>query len=54
MTTVRDVSDYLKALAPLNLAEDWDNVGLLLGDDLSQVTRATSPPRRWLSAQNLS
>ena len=40
MTTVRDVSDYLKALAPLNLAEDWDNVGLLLGDDLSQVTRA--------------
>ena len=40
MTTVRDVCDHLKALAPLNLAEDWDNVGLLLGDETAEVTKA--------------
>ena len=39
MTTVREVCDYLKILAPLNLAEDWDNVGLLLGDDSSSVKK---------------
>lgn len=40
MTTVRIVCDYLKSIAPLILAEDWDNVGLLLGDDASQINRA--------------
>ena len=39
MTKVRDICDYLKTLAPLNLAEEWDNVGLLLGDDAQDVTR---------------
>jgi dinuclear metal center YbgI/SA1388 family protein len=39
MTTVRDVCDHLKTLAPLNLAEEWDNVGLLLGDDNAEVTK---------------
>ncbi len=39
MTTVKDVCDHLKMLAPLNLAEDWDNVGLLLGDDSAQVKK---------------
>ncbi len=32
MTLVRDVIDYLEELAPPALAEDWDNVGLLMGD----------------------
>ncbi len=40
MTTVRDVCDYLKLIAPLHLAEDWDNVGLLLGDDTTEIKRA--------------
>lgn len=40
MTTVFDVCNHLKAIAPLNLAEDWDNVGLLLGDDSHEITRA--------------
>lgn len=40
MTTVRDVCSHLKAIAPLNMAEDWDNVGLLLGDETSEITGA--------------
>lgn len=33
MVQAHDVVEVLKALAPLHLAESWDNVGLLLGDD---------------------
>ncbi|MCC6492242.1 MAG: Nif3-like dinuclear metal center hexameric protein [Pirellulales bacterium] len=32
MPTVGDVAQVLEQLAPLALAEDWDNVGLLVGD----------------------
>lgn len=39
MTSIREVCDHLKAIAPLNVAEDWDNVGLLLGDESIDVTR---------------
>jgi len=39
MTTVHDVCRYLQVVAPLSLAEDWDNVGLLLGDDSADVVR---------------
>lgn len=42
MTTVRDVTGYLRQFAPLGLAADWDNVGLLLGD-------ADGPARRILT-----
>lgn len=31
MPTVREVADFLNALAPPALAESWDNVGLLVG-----------------------
>ncbi len=31
MTTIQDLCDYLGTVAPLQLAEDWDNVGLLIG-----------------------
>jgi dinuclear metal center YbgI/SA1388 family protein len=31
MTTVADVCDFLEHFAPTHLAEDWDNVGLLVG-----------------------
>jgi dinuclear metal center YbgI/SA1388 family protein len=39
MTTVQDVSRFLQALAPISLAESWDNVGLLLGDPAASVSR---------------
>ena len=32
MATVGEVAAVLEQLAPLGLAEDWDNVGLLVGD----------------------
>ncbi|MGQ9606180.1 MAG: Nif3-like dinuclear metal center hexameric protein [Thermogutta sp.] len=31
MLTVAQVVDFLESVAPLRLAEDWDNVGLLVG-----------------------
>lgn len=37
MTTVADVADFLARFAPPGLAEDWDNVGLLLGRETAQV-----------------
>ena len=40
MTTVHDICRYLHEVAPLSLAEDWDNVGLLLGDEAAEVVRA--------------
>jgi dinuclear metal center YbgI/SA1388 family protein len=39
MTTVADISDYLDEFAPRRLAEDWDNVGLLVGDASQSVQR---------------
>ncbi len=35
MPTIADVVKALQELAPLNLAAEWDNVGLLLGDPLA-------------------
>ena len=32
MTTIQTVCDFLEQFAPTALAEDWDNVGLILGD----------------------
>jgi len=39
MVSVSDIMTFLNQFAPLPLAEDWDNVGLLLGDRLSQASR---------------
>jgi dinuclear metal center YbgI/SA1388 family protein len=39
MTTVETVGRFLEGLAPLGLAEGWDNVGLLVGDRTSAVRR---------------
>jgi dinuclear metal center YbgI/SA1388 family protein len=36
---LHDVLAYLRRIAPLDLAADWDNVGLLLGDADADVTR---------------
>ena len=39
MTTVGDVEKLLYEWAPRELAEDWDNVGLLVGDPAREVKR---------------
>ena len=39
MLTVAAVVDYLDQFAPKHLAASWDNVGLLLGDRATAVTR---------------
>lgn len=40
MPTLSDLTAALESLAPLRLAEPWDNVGLLLGDPSAEVSRA--------------
>jgi dinuclear metal center YbgI/SA1388 family protein len=39
MTQANDVRRFLEQIAPLNLAEPWDNVGLLLGRSNRDVRR---------------
>ena len=39
MSTIDDVSGVLRSLAPHHLAEEWDNVGLLVGDRKRPVKR---------------
>ena len=39
MATVADILKFIETLAPRNLAESWDNVGLLCGSKSAPVTR---------------
>ncbi len=39
MITVKHLADFLEQFAPAALAEDWDNVGLLVGDPDRPVRR---------------
>jgi len=39
MLTVAAVAQFLEAFAPVRLAEEWDNVGLLVGDAARPVAR---------------
>ena len=39
MPTVGDVAAFLEVFAPHSLAEEWDNVGLLLGDRAASARR---------------
>lgn len=39
MTTLRELCQFLDELAPRHLAEEWDNVGLLVGDPAQPVGR---------------
>jgi dinuclear metal center YbgI/SA1388 family protein len=39
MIPLSAILDYLQTLAPLDLAADWDNVGLLLGDRNREIER---------------
>ena len=36
--TVKDITNYIEEIAPLNYAEDFDNVGLLIGNYNTKVT----------------
>lgn len=38
MTTVQDILTFLEGFVPPELAESWDNIGLLAGDRASQVS----------------
>lgn len=40
MPTVNDILAYLSEIAPVSLAEEWDNVGLLCGDETAPVKSA--------------
>ncbi len=35
---IKDITNYIEELAPLSYAEDFDNVGLLIGDYSTEVT----------------
>ena len=39
MPTINQLSTFLESFAPLRLAEDWDNVGLLVGDRQSDAKK---------------
>ncbi|GIW88689.1 MAG: GTP cyclohydrolase 1 type 2 [Isosphaeraceae bacterium] len=39
MKTVGDVAAWLESIAPIRLAESWDNVGLLMGDPAVECPR---------------
>ena len=39
MLTVNQIAEFLQRFAPVELAEDWDNVGLLVGDGRGEVSR---------------
>lgn len=39
MTKIKDIINYTESFAPSSLAEEWDNVGLLVGDDNNEVTK---------------
>jgi dinuclear metal center YbgI/SA1388 family protein len=39
MTDRSEILKFLQSLAPLELAEDWDNVGLLLGRETGEVSK---------------
>lgn len=38
-TTVGDIYQYLNEIAPFHTQEDWDNSGLLVGDQTKEVTK---------------
>jgi dinuclear metal center YbgI/SA1388 family protein len=39
MNTIHDITEFLEQFAPADLAEEWDNVGLLVGDRSREAKR---------------
>jgi putative NIF3 family GTP cyclohydrolase 1 type 2 len=56
MPTIQMIADFLESFAPAMLAEDWDNVGLLVGDATLPAERImtclTVTPSRWRRRSN--
>ena len=40
MTVVGDIYNALDAFCPFDVHEQWDNVGMLVGESSAQVTKA--------------
>lgn len=53
METVQDVMSCLEKLAPRSLAQEWDNVGLMVGDKNAKVTKilTTLDVDEWVVAE---
>ena len=54
MIQVKQVLQCLEQAAPYELAESWDNVGLLVGDPEAEVegARWISPKQLWRKQRN--
>ncbi len=39
MATVKEIYDYIDSIAPFSSCEEWDNSGLLVGDEDEEVTK---------------
>lgn len=39
MTSIREIEEFCKSIAPYELADDWDNVGLLVGAENDSVDK---------------
>lgn len=39
MATVKDIYNFIDKIAPFNTAEEWDNAGLLVGDENKEVNK---------------
>ena len=39
MTLISDIASWMESIAPLRLSAEWDNTGLLLGDESREARR---------------
>ena len=40
MTTIRKIMEYTRKIAPYELADEWDNIGLLVGTEDAVIGKA--------------
>ena len=40
ITTIKNISDYIETFAPINTKEEWDNCGILIGNENSKIKKA--------------
>ena len=40
MATVKDIYNFIDTIAPFDTQEEWDNSGLLVGDEDKEVNKA--------------